>query len=236
MSHYQKSRLTALGIWWETDLSRNQWLLSLSHAPIVGTRNAPRRTTCLSSSASLGAASEGELFEMPTPADTNHLKELEKKAWFRFLKLCYIFVYILAVAFVMVLAYGDLPRDYLDNWGSRIVCNSGMVYETSKNSIYPVNGNLDQEEDAKARKLCAYDITRRMNEMIPPPPPGFVLEGSAVPAPTEKNYKLVTERKTRGSYKEVAKTLIWGLGTILFLGEVVRRSFLYVVAGKRFFS
>ena len=35
---------------------------------------------------------------------------------------------------------------------------------------------------------------------------------------------------------EAGKVLLWGLGTVILLGELIRRSFLYVVAGRPFFT
>ena len=220
--------------------------IELITCPDCGTRNGPHRTTCLSCSAPLASASEGKSPATVIPAKTNGVEELEKKTWFRFFKLCYIFVYVLAVAFVLFLVSFDLPKDYFDDWDSQIFCNNGKVYPTSGNSIYPHNGTLDQAGDAKAGKLCAGNIFDQFDQiarekqskgipperLVPPedlPPDRYKLR-------TGTNYKLVTELKTRGSYKEVAKFLFWGLVIIWFLGEVVRRSFLYVAIGKKFFS
>jgi len=75
-------------------------------------------------------------------------------------------------------------------------------------------------------------------EQMPPLPPGSNRETAARRnfIPDEKNYSLVPQYATRGSYKEAAQNFILGLGIVVLLGEFIRRSFLYVVAGKPFFS
>lgn len=76
------------------------------------------------------------------------VEELEKRAWYRFFKLCYVFTYIVLVSGVLFFAYGELPEDYI----------------------------------------------------------------------------------------AAGKILLWGLGIVILLGELIRRSFLYVVAGRPFFT
>ena len=139
--------------------------------------------------------------------------ELEKKAWFRFFKLCFVSVYVLSVCAVLFLSYDSLPSKYVDYWD--IHCSDGRTAPTRENSIYPIDGQITPAEDSKARKLCA-----------------------GAPWEDEKNYSysLVPQYATRGSYRKAAQNFILGLGIVILLGEFIRRSFLYIVAGKPFFS
>ena len=155
--------------------------------------------------------------------------ELEKKVWFRFFKLCYVSVYVVSVCAVLVLSYDTLPRKYVNYWDIR--CSDGRTAPARENSIYPIDGQITPDEDAKARHLCD----------LPPLPPGFVLDPPPTARsggfiPDKKNYSLVPQYATRGSYKEAAQSFILGLGIVILLGEFIRRSFLYVVAGRPFFS
>ena len=168
--------------------------------------------------------------------------ELEKKAWFRFFKLCFVSVYVLSVCAVLFLSYDSLPSKYVDYWD--IHCSDGRTAPTRENSIYPIDGQITPDEDSKARKLCEHQISAPslppgfVVEQMPPLPPGSNRETAARRnfIPDEKNYSLAPQYATRGSYKEAAKTFILGLGIVILLGEFIRRSFLYVVAGKPFFS
>jgi len=168
--------------------------------------------------------------------------ELEKKAWFRFFKLCFVSVYVLSVCAVLFLSYDSLPSKYVDYWD--IHCSDGRTAPTRENSIYPIDGQISPDEDSKARKLCEHQISAPslppgfVVEQMPPLPPGSNRETAARRnfIPDEKNYSLVPQYATRGSYKEAAQNFILGLGIVVLLGEFIRRSFLYVVAGKPFFS
>jgi hypothetical protein len=144
------------------------------------------------------------------------IDELEKKALFRFFKLCYVTVYVLSIGAVLALSYDSFPHNYVDYWD--IHCSDGRRAPTRENSIYPIGGSISPDEDAKARGICARQLS-----------------GGGTFIPDEKNYSLVPKYAIRGSYNEVGKILVLGLGIVILLGEFIRRSFLYVVAGKPFF-
>jgi len=113
------------------------------------------------------------------------------------------------------------PYEYLDDWNSTIVCASGKAYPSARNSIYASEGRLSDDNDISARKLCAYDVIQDYTNQYK--------------TPKEKNYKLITLLATRGSYKEAEKILFWGLLAVYLFGELIRRSFIYVVVGRSFF-
>src|SRR5262250_1051014 len=85
--------------------------------------------------------------------------ELEKKAWFRFFKLCFVSVYVLSVCAVLFLSYDSLPSKYVDCWD--IHCSDGRTAPTRENSIYPIDGQITPDEDSKARKICEHQISHR---------------------------------------------------------------------------
>ncbi|MBI4529603.1 MAG: hypothetical protein HY695_37875 [Deltaproteobacteria bacterium] len=140
--------------------------------------------------------------------------ELEKKAWYRFFKLCYVFAYVVSVCVVLLISYFDFPTEYIDSTSSIILCENGKRYLATANSIYPTSTELDSDDDQKARWLC-FDIVGSVT-FIPDEPP--------------RNYTFIPVKTTRGSYQP----LFWGLGIVIFLGEIIRRSFLYVVVGRPF--
>ena len=149
------------------------------------------------------------------------VNDLERRAWYRFLKLCYALLYFICVALVVGYAYTSLPYEYLDDWNSTIICTNGKSYPSGTNSIYVSEGRLNDDGDIDARKLCTYDVIRDYTNQYK--------------TPKEKNYNLITLHATRGSYKEAGKILFWGLPVVYLVGELIRRSFLYVLVGQRFF-
>jgi hypothetical protein len=93
-----------------------------------------------------------------------------------------------------VLFYSSIRYDWA------IHCSNGHVLSTLENSIYAINGELSPGEDHKVKALCD------------PDPYGLVV--------VDKNYDLV---QGQVSYKEAAWRLFWGLATLVFLGEFIRR-------------
>lgn len=176
-------------------------------------------------------------------------ENLEKKAWYRFFKLLYVFAYVLAVSVVLLIGYSELPTEYIDSHNSVIRCANGKEYSAGASSIYATgSGQLDASDDVKATKLCEDIFDRAAVDFHPPMagkevpledipeelrykagaevPLGFVADISV------KNYTFIPLKAVRGSYA----TLFWSLGTVILVGEVIRRSFLYVVAGRPFFN
>ena len=132
-----------------------------------------------------------------------------------------MFLYIVCIVLVVGYAYTDLPHDYLDDWNSTIVCANGKAYPSGKNSIYVSEGQLSDDGDASARKLCAYEVIQDYTDRYK--------------TPKEKNYKLVTLFATQGGYKEAGQVLFWGFLVVYLVGELTRRSFLYIAVGRPFF-
>lgn len=80
--------------------------------------------------------------------------ELEKKAWYRFFKLCYGFGYIVSLVVAVAIGYSEFPVEYVDSDISIIRCANGKEYSARAISGYFVNNQLDSYDDEKARKLC----------------------------------------------------------------------------------
>lgn len=170
--------------------------------------------------------------------------ELEKKAWYRFFKLCYGFGYVVSLTIAVAIGYSEFPVEYTDSDKSIIRCANGKEYPASTISSY-VNAALYLGTDEKARKLC--EEPAQGEEIVGVELPDGRTVGVALPRGADpkiaipravarimakdKNYTFIAVKAIRGSYE----TLFWGLGIVIFLGELIRRSFLYVVVGKPFF-
>jgi len=175
-------------------------------------------------------------------------KELEKKSWFRFCKLCYGFAYVVSLMIAWAIGYAKFPVEYIDSDRSVIQCADGKQYSASAVSGYFFTSQLNSYNDEKARKLCTMpDI---FDELMPDPKSAIAQRkdifdellpdtaANSKPEPSfdvieiNRNYTFISAKAVRGSYA----TLFWGLGIVVLAGEIIRRSFLYVVAGVPFFD
>jgi predicted nucleic acid-binding Zn ribbon protein len=83
----------------------------------------------------------------------------ELKAWYRFLKVVYVLLFIVSVGFVCIVAFTTIPQRTLDGNLSMIKCENGKSYAPAKNSIYVYGDSLSYYDDQDARILCEYDST-----------------------------------------------------------------------------
>lgn len=84
---------------------------------------------------------------------------LEKKAWFRTLKVFYILFILVVLGIIIAVSISSIPRKTLNGETSSISCDNGKSYAPSKNQIYVYGSQkeLDSYDDEKARILCKYD-------------------------------------------------------------------------------
>lgn len=83
----------------------------------------------------------------------------ENKAWFRFLKVLYIIVYLVVMLGAIAISLVTKPHAVIDNNLSTIKCDNGNIYQLNKNNlyIYSDDNNLNDTADKHARILCKYD-------------------------------------------------------------------------------
>lgn len=152
--------------------------------------------------------------------DTSHNNlQLEKRLWYRFVKVVYILVYLLFLLLVVFLGYSDKPYTYIDSDKSLIVCSNTKAYPAGKNSIYiDSDGSLSDYNDEDARKLCEYDIIKDYSDKYE--------------TPSYKNYEVKVVHSTRGSWESVLTTFLIGIAIVYTIFEIIKRVFLYIVVGK----
>jgi len=188
------------------------------------------------------------------------IQDLNKKAWYRLCKLCYGFVYVIALFVAAAIGYSDFPVEYVDSNKHIIRCANGK--ELPASAVLSL-GNGGWEDVDKAIELCSpiKGFRSEAQEIVSGSPAWQMsLRNSAgqrtytyeVTSPAGKKYKLKSEKElsdveaysaviehyytfipgktVRGGYA----TLLWSLGIVVFAGEIIRRSFLYVVAGIPF--
>ncbi len=85
--------------------------------------------------------------------------ELEKRAWYRAIKVVYIVIVIIAIILVAGISWSEKPEKTIDGYNSIISCSNGKSYAPSKNQIYLYNyeTELNYSDDKDARILCKYD-------------------------------------------------------------------------------
>jgi hypothetical protein len=150
---------------------------------------------------------------MPSPGD------LEQKIWYRLSKVTYIALYLVAFSFVVRLAYRERPRMWEDS--PIINCNNGSTYE-------------GRYSDKDTRVLCEYgtyppDFMESMKSKY------FPEDYPQPPVPEEKNYSLEPRFYQTSSWTAVFQKLLLRTCAVLLALEVLKRAFLYVAIGKRFF-
>lgn len=121
---------------------------------------------------SCGAKVESDTSEVRHETPKASLHGLEKKAWYRAVKVVYVLVVGICVLSTVGIAYAVMPEREIDDDKSLIVCNNGNVYAPGENLIYIYGDGLDDTDSKHARILCKYDTTayyssQFYNENIP---------------------------------------------------------------------
>lgn len=145
-------------------------------------------------------------------------EDLEKKPWYRALKVFYIIVIIAVVLIIGAVSISSMPSKSLDGDQSRINCYSGKSYAPSNNSIYLYGEDMSSYDDEHARILCKYDSTSYYSSYFS----GYI----------EKNYTFVPvyEDLKYGSwigYTILAFFILW------LVAYLVKIGFFYIAIGEK---
>ncbi len=199
------------------------------------------------------------------------IKNLESKIWFRFLKVIFVFAYIVAFLAVLVFAYSSKPYATNDEYNSKIVCDNGKEYKAGDVGIDAyialaeqlggfATGNAPWEGGAgatpaknKATMLCLGYIPHTLTEDRRTQLDSIVKKMDSQGAPSSDiqvivndfklkfgqpeiapSYKVEIVKKTVGNWWGFIRYTILTLFIVFVIFELIRRTFLYVVIGKRF--
>lgn len=145
--------------------------------------------------------------------------DLEKKAWYRAMKVIYFVVIIIAVFAISVISWSAKPTKKLDGYNSSIVCSTGKAYAPGKNSIYLYSweDDLSSSDDKDARILCKYDTLN------------FRPFSSEV---IEKNYTFIPVYESMKYGAWVGYTIL-ALFILWLVSYLVKIGFLYIVVGEK---
>src|SRR5437868_1279226 len=95
---------------------------------------------------------------------------LEGKAWYRFVKVVYIIVFVVALLAAIGIAFATKPTRTFDTQNSLIVCDNNKSYVPSKNNIYLYSDYISSYDETDIKILCKYDTLNfysHNNEFIP---------------------------------------------------------------------
>jgi hypothetical protein len=157
--------------------------------------------------------------------------DLEHKAWYRLLKVLYLFCYLAAISLVVVRAVPHFPRRYLDENESRYACDDGRS-RLAHNLFFFDELGIDDElrqkyEEEGAAGVFEYFVCLECAEDG---------EDECNSPDSPKNYTIVAVYGQHGSWGRFALTLGLGIFCVWVVFEVIKRTSLYVIVGKPFFG
>jgi hypothetical protein len=148
----------------------------------------------------------------------NSSDELEKKAWYRAVKVIYIGLLALVIFIILFVSFETMPERKIDGDKSTISCYNGKSYSAERNSIY-LYGNISElsySDDEHARILCEYNTTSYYSNY------GYISKNyTFLPAYSEPDY---------GSwfwYVFLSFLILWVVNTL------IRISLYYIALGKK---
>lgn len=166
---------------------------------------------------------------------------LEKKRWYRFLKVVYIFFAIFLVYIAFGWAWTAKPESVVNY--AKITCSNGYSVNSNDIDVLVSDETISPSDDEKIRLYCVTDPDR-LEGVQKALKLGIALEAIQKRLSQEhrpignanKNYEVEYVYITHGSWTNFLLTF----ASISFFGflfiEVFRRTLLYIAFGKSFFS
>ncbi len=172
-------------------------------------------------------------------------KNLEKKAWYRILKILYGMGWI-TVFIVTGLAFFILkPTGYIDLYKSTVTCPDGNKYQlNSLKGFYKVGQNFNTEDQLIVQKICKVEPTvtirnSQTGEMKQVPQSQLAQYGlqapqGQAPQPQPQQTGISKNLEEQGSW---GQALLWTtvvLYASIFLLNLIKGVVLYITTGKKF--
>lgn len=168
---------------------------------------------------------------------------LEDRLWYRFLKVVYFLFLILVITSASLAVLISKPYSTVDY--ARITCSDGRVFNTDTMDLYLYSEYISTYNDEKIKMWCDSDSDGRIRVREK-------ITGQTGTIPVESFNSIRYERIGRQSvtpnytpefiYKIEGswQTAFWWFVGIVFIGfiltEVIKRTLLYIIAGKRFLN
>jgi NDP-sugar pyrophosphorylase family protein len=157
------------------------------------------------------------------------LTELNDKIWYRFLKVLYILFFIPIFAFSLLSGFVFISPNF-NNEKSYIECDDGRKIWLAENNIHLSGEYVDDLTDEKFKNMCFTATGKYRNKIT-----GETISAEefiqrygirAIP----KNYKLISFYKR--NWAETIKVSFIFTGITIFLFEIIKRTFYYIVLGN----
>ena len=141
------------------------------------------------------------------------IKKLERKTWYRALKVVYILSFLVAVIFILYTVYEEkAPRKVVDQERSVIICDNGKEYIPDSEDYIGEIGMISFEAYKKFGRICS-DKGYASGDI-----------GSFAPK---------VEHKTEGSWLVLVVFLVLSVLAVALVFEVIKRIFYYIVLGSK---
>jgi len=147
------------------------------------------------------------------------MENLNQKMWWRFLKVVYVVLWIIALLIVSSLGYSELPRKSIDFGRAEFECSNKTTWTFyPTNPVYVLDSpNLTAPDEEDIRKTCMYDNNWRKNP-----------NQLSAPLP-EKNYTLHYVYNTYGGLDKLFATVVIGFIISFIVIEAFKSAILYVL-------
>lgn len=154
--------------------------------------------------------------------ESSKKKLLEQKAWYRALKVFYLFIAGVTALIIIGSFWSDRPKTKIDNDKSFITCSNGISYPLAPNelSIPFWSTEFDSYDDKDARVLCEYNVLNsysHSNETI------------------AKNYRLnlIYDHPTFSDWVDWIKGLIFASAVFWLIAYLIKSGFFYISIGEK---
>lgn len=150
------------------------------------------------------------------------IPELQRKWWYRLLKVFSLFVAFVSLICVITITWNTYGPEF-DPVGSHIVCQDGRNFPVDKIGMYSEFGVYNFDETF--RTWCSTELfndnglmkLKKINDSIS----------------SEQNYTLIVKYTSRSWLEFIGYSVLWILG-ILLVFEILRRVFYYIILGSVF--
>lgn len=165
--------------------------------------------------------------------------ELEKKLFYRLVKVFYIFFLMIFLSAMFFSGYSSIPQRYVDDERSYLVCengiypfkNLGIHFWTEKGEI--VSNNFDK----KADRVCSGNddsAIKESGQITPEIARAELKRREMIRQPNHPVYVLSPEFITEGGWFDVFCWWFLGSGITYITLSVIRDTLIYVAFGKKF--
>ena len=147
--------------------------------------------------------------------------ELNRKWWYRLLKVLYTLFAIFVVIIAILLIF-DTTQASFDDKASYVKCDDGRQFPVDKIGMYSDYVGLDN--DKSFRFWCATTITDGVDGKKK-----YVYNDGV--APSTKNYTFIAKDKPRDWPATIGYSLLSVLAVVA-ITEIIRRIFYYIILGS----